>query len=80
MSDEKTSCVELTLREQEVLQFLIEGMSNCEIGDTLCVSLSTVETHLHHIYRKLGVKNRMQAAKWYHANCGGVETTDSGET
>ena len=54
----------LTPREMEVLSLVTEGLSNCEIAEALCISVNTVETHLRHIYQKLGVHNRAQAV-WY---------------
>lgn len=52
----------LSPREAEVLSLLREGMSNREIADSLFLSQATVKSHLHHIYAKLGVRNRAQAA------------------
>ena len=52
----------LTSREKELLVYLLKGKSNKEISDLVCVSTETVKTHLQNIYRKLGVKNRMEAA------------------
>jgi NarL family two-component system response regulator LiaR len=60
----------LTAREEEALRLLSEGMSNQEIADALCVTVKTVETHLHHIFQKLGVKHRTQAVRWYMKNRG----------
>ena len=51
----------LTPRELEVLQLLIAGKSNKEIGATLFLSASTVKTHLSHLFGKLGVGDRTQA-------------------
>ena len=51
----------LSDREQEVLQYLAEGLSNREIAQKLTVSLSTVKTHTRNIYGKLGVNSRTQA-------------------
>lgn len=53
---------ELTAREREVLGLLLKGASNREIARTLVISGATVENHLHHIYKKLGVSTRTQAA------------------
>lgn len=58
----------LTRRESEVLSFLAEGHSNAEIARTLVVSVSTVKTHVHHILRKLDVRNRAEAALVYVAH------------
>lgn len=51
----------LTEREWEVLQEISGGKSNKEIAEKLCISLSTVKTHLINIYGKLGVNNRLSA-------------------
>lgn len=45
-------------REREVLDLLAEGASNREIADVLCVSESTVKTHIHHLAEKLDAKSR----------------------
>lgn len=52
----------LTAREAEVLVRLGQGRSNPEIAAELQVSRKTVSTHLEHIYTKLGVKTRTEAA------------------
>jgi DNA-binding CsgD family transcriptional regulator len=52
----------LTAREAEVLQWLAQGKTRKEIGVILQVSEATVRTHLEHLYIKLGVTNRVEAA------------------
>ncbi|MDX1662636.1 MAG: response regulator transcription factor [Candidatus Promineifilaceae bacterium] len=52
---------DLTAREQEVLQLLVEGLSNNEIGIRLDVSPNTVKNHLRSIYSKLNVSSRTAA-------------------
>lgn len=52
----------LSQREMEVLQLLVEGMSNQEIADKLCLGTETIKTHMRHIMRKLSVSDRTQAA------------------
>ncbi|MGH3301355.1 MAG: HD domain-containing phosphohydrolase [Streptosporangiaceae bacterium] len=52
----------LTAREAEVLIRLGQGRSNPEIAAELHVSRKTVSSHLEHIYTKLGVKTRTEAA------------------
>jgi DNA-binding NarL/FixJ family response regulator len=52
----------LTAREAEVLVRLGQGWSNPQIAAELHVSRKTVSTHLEHIYTKLGVKTRTEAA------------------
>jgi DNA-binding CsgD family transcriptional regulator len=52
----------LSARELEVLDLLAEGLTNREIAKQLYVSPNTVRVHTFHIYGKLGVNNRTQAA------------------
>jgi WD40 repeat protein/serine/threonine protein kinase len=57
-----TDVVELlTPREQEVLQLIIDGLSNREIAQRLTVTLSTVKWYVNQVYSKLGVRSRVQA-------------------
>ncbi|MCU0788591.1 MAG: response regulator transcription factor [Verrucomicrobia bacterium] len=56
---------DLSARESEILALLAEGLSNKEIGTRLEISLSTVRTHLMHIYEKLHVRCRTEAAAKY---------------
>lgn len=51
----------LSKRELTVLRLLAGNLTNPEMAVALAVSLNTLKTHLKHIYRKLGVKNRQQA-------------------
>lgn len=53
---------QLTKREREVLGLVAQGKQNKEIACTLVITEAAVESHLHHIYRKLGVTNRTEAA------------------
>jgi len=53
---------ELTPREHEVLELLSRGMSNRDIAARLGVAEITVRTHVGHVFGKLGVSNRVQAA------------------
>jgi DNA-binding CsgD family transcriptional regulator len=53
----------LTPREREVYELLIEGRTNREIGLTLFISESTTKVHVRHIYEKLGVHSRTEAAR-----------------
>ena len=52
---------ELTSREREVLALTAEGLTAAEVGRRLEVSTATVKTHLHHLYKKLGVGGRAAA-------------------
>ena len=56
---------DLTAREMQVLQLVAEGWSNSRIAARLKLSTGTVNIHVHHILRKLNVRNRVQAAGWF---------------
>jgi DNA-binding NarL/FixJ family response regulator len=51
----------LTERELEVLQLAARGMANKQISVALDISVRTVEGHLNHVFRKLGVGSRIEA-------------------
>lgn len=62
MTQQSASIVEqMTMREQEVLSLVAKGMNNREIADHLVVTMSTVKWHITQLYRKLGVRSRVQA-------------------
>ena len=52
----------LTAREREILQTVADGATNREIADQLWISPHTVRTHLQHIFEKLDVSTRTEAA------------------
>jgi DNA-binding NarL/FixJ family response regulator len=56
--------LDLSPRELEVLEAVAMGLSNRKIAAKLWVSEPTVKFHLTNVYRKLGVTNRTQAARW----------------
>lgn len=51
----------LSVRENEVLELLSEGLLYKEISDKLGISTATVRQHIHNIYEKLHVQNRTEA-------------------
>lgn len=52
---------ELTTRELEVLELIVQGATNRDIGERLVIAEDTVKSHVKQILRKLGVANRAQA-------------------
>jgi two-component system nitrate/nitrite response regulator NarL len=52
---------QLTAREREVLQLISEGLSAPDIGKRIHLSPTTVKSHLHKLYEKLGVSDRAAA-------------------
>jgi DNA-binding CsgD family transcriptional regulator len=60
--DEMTKVFRLTMREAEVLYWVVKGKTNRDIGDILGSSPATVKKHLERVYVKLGVETRTAAA------------------
>jgi len=48
----------ITDREHEIILKVMQGKSNADIAGELVISLATVKTHLHNIYKKIGVESR----------------------
>jgi DNA-binding CsgD family transcriptional regulator/tetratricopeptide (TPR) repeat protein len=57
----------VTAREGEIIRLLLEGHDTKGISDKLFISEHTVKNHLHNIYKKLGIKNRIQLVRCYQA-------------
>jgi len=55
-----TKKYDISKREQEVVQLICRGLTNQEISDALYISLQTVKDHVHRIFVKTGVRNRVQ--------------------
>ena len=47
-------------REQEIIQLILKGKTNKDIEESLFISIKTVKSHIYNIYRKMGVKNRLE--------------------
>lgn len=56
------STLGLTRREIDVLAWVATGKTNAQIGEVLSIAPGTVKKHLEHIYEKLGVSTRTDAA------------------
>jgi two-component system, NarL family, nitrate/nitrite response regulator NarL len=54
--------VGLTARELQIVELIDDGLSNKEIAGRLCIEVSTVKNHVHHVLEKLGVRRRAEAA------------------
>ncbi|CAN5220348.1 hypothetical protein BH11ACT7_BH11ACT7_42400 [soil metagenome] len=59
----RRSRLRLTPRERDILCAIAAGQTNAEISQRDSVSVRTVTTHVESIFRKLGVRNRVQAAR-----------------
>jgi len=55
----------LSVRQREILGYVVEGLSNAEIGRRLYLSESTIKQHLRAAYKLLGVSNRTEAANHF---------------
>ena len=58
----------LSRREVEILNAVTDGLTNAMIANTYCLSPHTVKTHIYHIFKKIKVSNRIQAANWASLN------------
>lgn len=54
----------LTEREAEVLAHISQGRRTRQIADSLYLSVNSIKTHTQHLYRKIGVTSRTEAALW----------------
>jgi DNA-binding NarL/FixJ family response regulator len=62
----------LSFRQREILEMVVEGLSNAEIAGRLYLTESTIKQHLRAAYKELGVRNRTQAAKVIRHHARGV--------
>lgn len=61
----------LTVREAEILSLIHEGLSSRDMAKRLFVSYRTIGFHINNAYEKIGVHNRVNAARWYRENGAG---------
>jgi DNA-binding NarL/FixJ family response regulator len=63
--DQSGDLATLSVRQREILGYVVEGLSNAEIGRRLYLSESTIKQHLRAAYKLLGVSNRTEAANLF---------------
>jgi DNA-binding NarL/FixJ family response regulator len=66
--EEPANLAALSARQREILGYVVEGLSNAEIGQRLYLSESTIKQHLRAAYKLLGVSNRTEAANLFRRN------------
>ena len=64
-NDQSSDLAALSARQREILGYVVEGLSNAEIGRRLYLSESTIKQHLRAAYKLLGVSNRTEAANLF---------------
>jgi DNA-binding NarL/FixJ family response regulator len=62
ITDDSLEGLNLTDREAQVLKLIVDGLSNAEIAEKICVSIHTAKAHVCNILQKLSVEDRTQAA------------------
>jgi DNA-binding NarL/FixJ family response regulator len=65
IEDQSGDLAALSARQREILGYVVEGLSNAEIGRRLYLSESTIKQHLRSAYKVLGVSNRTEAARLF---------------
>lgn len=68
LQEKQEDCHNLTDREKEILLKISSGKGNKEIANELNVSPHTVKTHIYNIFKKIEVRDRLQAALWVTKN------------
>src|SRR5829696_890440 len=71
-NDQSGDLAALSIRQREIMGYVVEGLSNAEIGRRLYLSESTIKQHLRAGYKVLGVRNRTEAAKAMRDSARGV--------
>ena len=57
--------LQLSPREREIVDLLVQGQSNKGMAEQLCLSGDTIKAHLQRIYRKIGVSSRLEAVVFF---------------
>jgi DNA-binding NarL/FixJ family response regulator len=63
---------DISARKREIMELVVEGLSNAQIAGRLYLSESTIKQHLRAVYKELGVHNRTEAAKMMREHSRGV--------
>jgi two-component system, NarL family, response regulator LiaR len=63
-TESETTLNSLTEREQEILQFMAQGLNNQQIAEILSIATRTVKFHTSNIYDKLGGLSRTETIAW----------------
>ena len=85
LAADEVASLSLSEREVEVLYLIAAGLSTAEVAASLFLSVNSVKTHTQHLFRKLGVTTRLQAAVWIWSRTadalvratGGAQTMDA---
>jgi DNA-binding CsgD family transcriptional regulator len=70
----------LTAAEQRVAALVAEGRTNREVAAALFLGQKTVETHLSHVYAKLGIRSRAELARVYKPGSEAAQQSSGGLT
>jgi two-component system, NarL family, nitrate/nitrite response regulator NarL len=62
INDLESSSRQLSFRERQIVALVREAKANKEIAAVLCLTEGTIKEYIHHIFRKLGVRNRTELA------------------
>ena len=65
----------LTKREAQIADLVAEGQTNPEIAESLVISVTTVKTHVKHVFSKLGVTGRRELARTVHSRHGAARSS-----
>lgn len=68
--DGQANLEDLTSRQRQILELVVEGLTNAQIAQQLFLSESTIKQHLRATYKTLKVRNRTEAARLYAAALG----------
>lgn len=58
----------ITPRERQMLDGIYSGLSNASIAKMMRLSEHTVKSHMYSVYKKIGVRSRLEASNWLHDN------------